>query len=366
MRLDLPIPDLLTALVAGGGVVLGLAVGVALLARRGGRHADAYLGWFLVAASLSVLGTIVGSLGLYRLSPHFYITPLFYTFSLGPLLYAFVRARAEPAWRPGRAALWHAALPAYQAVQTLASGLAPIAVKDWYWQTAYFGVWDAIETWLLPVHIGAYLWAARGVVGRAEGGAERAWLGRLVRGSLGIVAVVAGTTVAYRARAPFAGDWLELGAALAYAALLYWTALTGWVHALAPAAAPRQETYGMTPADLGRHADALRRHVADARPYLDPGLTLGALADALGLSDKELSYVLNAGLGTGYTDYVNGLRVAEAQRQLRDPARADATVLEIAMASGFASKATFNRAFKRATGATPTAFRDAPRRLMTS
>ena len=42
-----------------------------------------------------------------------------------------------------------------------------------------------------------------------------------------------------------------------------------------------------------------------------------------------------------------------------DPANADATVLEIALDSGFASKATFNRVFKETTGQTPSAYRAA-------
>ena len=47
---------------------------------------------------------------------------------------------------------------------------------------------------------------------------------------------------------------------LAYSALLYWAAVTGFVHTR-PLAAPREdtprprrETYGMTDADLARHA----------------------------------------------------------------------------------------------------------------
>ena len=352
--------------------MLALAVGVALIARRqrgDGRSGDGYLGLFLVAGALSLLGTLVQALALYRLHPHFYITPLFYTFALGPLLYGAVRARLDPAWRLGPRDGWHAVLPVVQAVQSLSMGLAPLAVKDWFWQSTYGAVEDVFEVWIFPFHFAAYLVAAWGVARRAEASPEATWLRRFVGGCLVIAGVVFVTTVAYEAGVGGARDWVELGASLAYAALLYWGTLSGWRYALLPrmAPAPRRETYGMTDADLAAQADRVRTHVEAERPYLDPDLTLAGLAAQVGLDERALSYVLNAGLGTAYADYVNGLRVAEAQRQLRDAGRADATVLEIAMASGFASKATFNRAFKRATGLTPTAFRQAEApRLTTS
>ena len=346
--------------------MLGLAVGIALLRRR--QRGDGYLGLFLVAGALSVLWTLIRSLGLYRLHPHFYVTPFLYTFSLGPLLYGAVRARIDPDWQLRARDGWHAVLPVAQAVQTLSMGLAPLAVKDWFWQSTYGAVEDVFEVWIFPFHFVAYLVAAWAIVRRAEAEPEGTWLRRLVGGCLVIVGVVLATTVADETGVAVPRDWVELGAALSYAALLYWAALTGWVHTLGPQAAPavpppRRETYGMTDADLAAQAARVRAHVEAERPYLDPDLTLGALATQVGLDERALSYVLNAGLGTPYADYVNGLRVAEAQRQLLDPARADAPVLEIAMASGFASKATFNRAFKRATGLTPTAFRqtEAPR-----
>ena len=370
MRLDLPIPDLLTALVAGGSVLLGVGVGAALIVRRGAhRRAGVYLGLFLLLGALSVLSEVISALELYRLSAHFWITPLLYTFALGPLLYGFVRTRLDPAWRPGRRLVLHAALPAYQVVHEVVTGFAPLAFKSWYWQTPYARLFGQVDAWVFALSFGLYAAAAYRHVRRApESEPARPWLGHLLLGCAAILLVAVAVDAAYlllQWGEPF--DWLQLTEAVAYSAFLYWAAFTGWTHSLVPALpAPRRETYGIDAEALARHAEDLRRLVAEDRPYLDPGLTLPALADRLGVGDKELSYVLNEGLGTTYTDYVNGLRVEEAQRRLRDPAHAEAGVLEVGLASGFASKATFNRVFKRATGRTPSAFRAAHGRLMPS
>ena len=93
------------------------------------------------------------------------------------------------------------------------------------------------------------------------------------------------------------------------------------------------------------------------RPYLDPDLSLGSLADALGVTDKALSALLNETVGTTYTAYVNGLRVGEARQRLRAPEHAHLSVLAVGLDAGFASKSTFNRVFKAATGQTPSAYR---------
>jgi AraC-like DNA-binding protein len=116
-------------------------------------------------------------------------------------------------------------------------------------------------------------------------------------------------------------------------------------------------TYGLAAEALADEARRVRAYVEAEQPYRNPDLTLCLLADALGLSDKVLSYVLNEGMGTAYAPYVNGLRVEEARRALADPALAHRTVLSVGLDAGFSSKATFNRAFKAATGRTPSSVR---------
>ena len=389
MTLDLPIPAVLAALLAGGAVVLGLVVGLVLLFRPAKhRLARGFLGGFLVAAALSLTNELVFTLDLPRLSPHFWVTPLLYTFSLGPLIYLFVRQRLHPERPLARRDAWHAVLPGLQVVNEVVTGFGSMELKTAYWESGMLSAYAKVEVFVFVIGFGAYLVAAWRLLRRvppdrgpgqppASGGPSsgemRTWLRRLVAGCavIVVVALVMETPLVAPALRGTVGQdvfpWLRLVEMMAYSALLYWVAFTGFVHTLprreppAPEPAPeRQETYGLTPEAVAGHVAALRALVADERPYLDPGLTLGALADRLRLSEKELSYVLNEGLGTGYTDYVNGLRVGEAQRLLALPERAGDPVLQIGMEAGFASKATFNRAFKRATGRTPTQYRAAP------
>lgn len=56
-----------------------------------------------------------------------------------------------------------------------------------------------------------------------------------------------------------------------------------------------------------------------------------------------------------FLKFINEYRVEEAKHLLRHPS--DASILDIAFDAGFNSKATFNAAFKKSTGSTPTEFR---------
>ena len=100
--------------------------------------------------------------------------------------------------------------------------------------------------------------------------------------------------------------------------------------------------------------------MAETRPYLDSQLTLQDLAEELAISPHNLSEVINTQAGKNFYDFVNGYRVEEAKRRLRDPRHANLTILAVATDSGFNSKATFNAFFKRSTGQTPSQYRAGP------
>ena len=97
----------------------------------------------------------------------------------------------------------------------------------------------------------------------------------------------------------------------------------------------------------------LQQLMADEQPWLEPELTLAELAHRLRTNTSLLSHVINTGCGQNFNDFVNSYRVAEAERKLQDPRLAHYSLVGIALESGFNSKSTFNRVFKKLTGRTP-------------
>ncbi|MDO7853620.1 helix-turn-helix domain-containing protein [Hymenobacter convexus] len=99
--------------------------------------------------------------------------------------------------------------------------------------------------------------------------------------------------------------------------------------------------------------DKLLRLMADEQPWLEPELTLTELAQRLQTHPALLSKVINAGCGQNFNDFVNTYRVQEARRKLADPRFGHYSLVGVALESGFNSKSTFNRVFKKLLGQAP-------------
>lgn len=122
------------------------------------------------------------------------------------------------------------------------------------------------------------------------------------------------------------------------------------------------------PAEMPDRAPALR---AADRPAYDKltllmaegawkedGLTVAGLAAKVGVPEHQLRALINGQLGfRNFSAFLSAYRLEAAKRALADPAQARRQVLQIALDVGYGSIAPFNRAFKEATGQTPTEFR---------
>lgn len=105
-------------------------------------------------------------------------------------------------------------------------------------------------------------------------------------------------------------------------------------------------------------AEALQRLMNEERAYRTEDLSIAGLAARLNTPEYRLRRLINQRLGhRNFNAFVNGFRLEEARTALADPARRSLPVLSIALEAGFQSIGPFNRAFKAATGLTPTEFR---------
>ncbi len=92
--------------------------------------------------------------------------------------------------------------------------------------------------------------------------------------------------------------------------------------------------------------------------YRREGLSVAQMASDVGTPEHVLRRLINQELGyRNFSSFLNRWRIAEAKKALGDPARAREQILQIALYVGYGSIAPFNRAFKEATGQTPTEFR---------
>ena len=111
---------------------------------------------------------------------------------------------------------------------------------------------------------------------------------------------------------------------------------------------PRQST---------NHLDRLQAVLEHEKPFLDKKLSLSELSETLDIPSNTLSQLINEQLGMSFHDLINAHRLKEIKAKLLDPSEDRKTILALAFESGFQSKASFNRIFKKSEGMTPSYFR---------
>lgn len=88
---------------------------------------------------------------------------------------------------------------------------------------------------------------------------------------------------------------------------------------------------------------------------LDQEISLNELAERMFVSVSTLSRIFKKNTGVYFADYVMQLRVKTALGLLK---HSEQNMTQIAMTSGFSNSASFNRAFRKVMGITPTEYRE--------
>ena len=94
--------------------------------------------------------------------------------------------------------------------------------------------------------------------------------------------------------------------------------------------------------------------ISEQNLYLNPNLTLNALARKTAVPARQISKAVNLTRGCNVSQWINGFRIDFTQQLLRNTAL---SVTEVMLEAGFATKSNFHREFLRISGMTPTAYR---------
>ena len=112
--------------------------------------------------------------------------------------------------------------------------------------------------------------------------------------------------------------------------------------------------------NLEKRRDLMKRldkYLDDEKPFLNSELTIDNLAIGMEMSSRELSALINQDMGQSFFDLINTHRVEEAKKILDTTTDQKLTVLEVMYKVGFNSKSSFNTAFKKYTGKTPSQYK---------
>ncbi|WP_202845508.1 helix-turn-helix domain-containing protein [Luteimonas saliphila] len=282
-------------------------------------------------------------------------------FAYAPLFFLYVRALVggrDPGWRALLHGIWLLLALGWAMGRCLADTALP-AAGDWH------------QRWFDPLLFSvafAYLAAAALEIRR-----YRRWLrarrSDADRLSLRWLAALAGCQfviwgiAALHALADMPGvDYFMI-----YGAVAGWVCVAGWFSLGQPPvteplpALPSAREPAQAPADgddprVDDVAARLSALMSGQAMYREPALTIAQLARRSGYPEYLVSMVINRRLGGNFWEYVNRHRIEAVRDRLGDPGDGR-SILEIAYDAGFTSKSTFNTAFKRMVGETPSAYR---------
>ena len=346
----------------------------ALLVYRAARQyslSDKLLAAFLVALAATLGEHIAGWMGWYQ-GQALTFFPFGNNFLYAPLAYLYVKSVTNPGYR-FRGTDWLLFIPACiyfiihfgiwsmpipEKLSTL-KAMATISRPNYYFIEGAFDLLNLLVFTFLSIrHYLAYLrWLPSEFSNLPP--VTLAWL----RNFLVILFAVCFVELAFTVTSLFINYWYDVHYwdYFIRAVLLYYLSIAGYTYTqpkaltlasesvTAPATTlPALEaTEGLLP------VPQLISYMQSARPYLDPELSLKQLAEQLNSPAALVSQTINASLGKNFNDFVNEYRVLEICARLQAGEHLSKTLLGVGLDSGFNSKATFNRSFKRITGLTP-------------
>lgn len=340
-----------------------LLLAIALTRPLANRVANRTLAALLLVLAAVVAPWMIGFAGFYDRWRWLTFAPFQITLAVAPLLWAYAHAlttgRAPPRFP------LHLAPAAAQFAFLFGSFLLPMPAKERWADLAFTPAQRLFDAGTV-IGLAAYGWAGlrllRGYrAALAEQRSDDArfaarWLARSLLAANALLPIWAAYAVA-DAVAPL-GYRSLMGLYLAIAAFALYLGIEGWRHAALPFPRLADLTVAPAPArDWRGQGEDWAATVAREGWAADPELSLATLARRLGTNSSYLSRALNDGLGLSFSAFVNGLRSRAVASAIEAGDRRP--LLELALDAGFASKASFNRAFQAELGASPSAWRAA-------
>lgn len=340
-----------------------LAIAIGLTRVLANRVANRTLAMLLIVLIGILAPWLIGFAGFYDRWRWLTFAPFQITLAVAPLIWLYAHALVKGSWPPTG---WRHLLPAIvQATFLSASFLLPMPIKT-RWSDIVHQPYSIVADLATLAGLACY-----GIAGlrllhryRALLAGQRSddhrfaarWLSRAMGATLLLLPVWAGYA-AWDAVAPIGYVGL-MGLYVAIAAFALYLGIEGWRHAAL--AFPHLDDVVLPetlppPRDWRGQAEQWAAKVAAERWHCDPDLSLAVLAQRLGTNTNHLSRAVNEGLGLNFSSFVGRMRAETVAAALREGNKAD--LLDLALESGFSSKASFNRAFLATFGQTPSAYR---------
>jgi len=113
----------------------------------------------------------------------------------------------------------------------------------------------------------------------------------------------------------------------------------------------------LTKEEIDRYKQKIINVMDGQKPYLDTEFSLNKCSELTGIPSHILSFVLSESLKQNFLHFTNSYRIAAAKQALIDTRKQHLSIAGIATDCGFNTLSSFNTAFKKFTGSTPSDYK---------
>lgn len=114
---------------------------------------------------------------------------------------------------------------------------------------------------------------------------------------------------------------------------------------------------GLSEEEANKYLKNLLLVMDEQKPFKNDKLNLTELSKIIGISNHNLSEILNRKIEQNFYDFINSYRVEEVKKLISEDRNSTYSILAHGFEAGFTSKSAFYSAFKKITGKTPAQFR---------
>ena len=349
-------------------VFIGLTFSLLLIfSKRINQNANRFLGFAALVIVLWNIWVLSHDLDFFRYAPQFYLLPLNFSLALGPSLYFYTKSISDVNFTFSKKNWIHFVPVALELIVHAIISIEALDKTILATSTSAFFVLIPIVQVLAICSVIVYsvfglmeikkyhIWLSDNYSNSSQ--YSLGWLYRL----LFIFALFWCLWIPYILVDYFVFNF-KLGIPDYYPLYLLMSIITIWISAeaylkpevilLEPKTEPKIEKL-VPNDDVVEKAGWLIDQMEHNLYYLNPELTLTALASSLDIHPNKLSNIINEGISKSFSDFVNEYRTKAVVARLKNPEYNHITLLGISYECGFNSKTTFNRVFKEVMGVTP-------------
>ena len=347
-------------------IAQGLFAALILSTSKVNKVANRFLSLLLLSFSLWLIDSFYKVAEVYQQDPEFYFQPIFYSLAFGPLIFFYVKSITNSSFQFSKKDWIHFVPVLLQAGLYWFLTFQSYPYKLWFWETIHFPITYGLEFNLTLISMAIYLGFSIRLLVRYQ-----KWLENQ-----------------FSEFSKIHLNWLKILLTIMLVLCVFWSVdlilrylfdiyhvynfseiSLGFVVLLLAYGGIRQSNISQVNFEIKEKKsnavveeldvnllEKIKARMTKEKDYLNPTLSLKEFSQNLNTPSRTISKHINQGLGISFVDFVNQYRVEELKAKIDSGQLEQFTLLSLALESGFNSKSSFNRIFKKLTKMSPSEY----------